>query len=210
MSITCAPSPCGPAFPSSLAGRDSCDYYGHCVAIGLAPRRRSHVRPRHTYLARLRRPTHLLECPHWTSLNAPEMPRPTFHARAERDTGFGRLSGGCELASLEMGLQAIKLSPYRAGPPARRPIRLDPATGFLTCCCPLNLSAPGKSSDPGTSFRFPPRCAGDMTRRLVAHNVCSMSKRRRNACQQRSTSASEASVFDHHSHTGFGSPPLGR
>jgi len=32
------------AFPSSLAGRDSCDYYGHCVAVGLAPRRRSHVR----------------------------------------------------------------------------------------------------------------------------------------------------------------------
>jgi hypothetical protein len=27
------------AFPSSLAGRDSCDYYGHCVAIGLAPLR---------------------------------------------------------------------------------------------------------------------------------------------------------------------------
>jgi hypothetical protein len=32
------------AFPSSLAGRDSCDYYGHCVAIGLASLRRSHVR----------------------------------------------------------------------------------------------------------------------------------------------------------------------
>jgi hypothetical protein len=32
------------AFPSPLAGRDACDYYGHSVAIGLAPRRRSHVR----------------------------------------------------------------------------------------------------------------------------------------------------------------------
>ena len=32
------------AFPSSLAGRDACDYYGNCVAIGFAPRRRSHVR----------------------------------------------------------------------------------------------------------------------------------------------------------------------
>ena len=32
------------AFPSALAGRDSCDYYGNCVAIGLASRRRSHVR----------------------------------------------------------------------------------------------------------------------------------------------------------------------
>jgi len=32
------------AFPPSLAGRDSCDYYGHYVAMGLAPGRRSHVR----------------------------------------------------------------------------------------------------------------------------------------------------------------------
>jgi hypothetical protein len=32
------------AFPSSLAGRDSGDYYGASVAMGLAPDRRSHVR----------------------------------------------------------------------------------------------------------------------------------------------------------------------
>lgn len=36
------------AFPSSLAGRCSCVYYGHCVVIGLASRRRSHVRHCHT------------------------------------------------------------------------------------------------------------------------------------------------------------------
>ena len=43
-SVTCAPSPCGPALPvARLAGRYSCDYYGHSVAIGLASRRRSHV-----------------------------------------------------------------------------------------------------------------------------------------------------------------------
>jgi hypothetical protein len=35
----------------SLAGRDSRDYYGRCVARGLAPARRSHVRPCRTYLA---------------------------------------------------------------------------------------------------------------------------------------------------------------
>jgi hypothetical protein len=39
--ITCAASPCGPAFPASLAGRDARDYYRHSVAVGLAPRRRS-------------------------------------------------------------------------------------------------------------------------------------------------------------------------
>jgi len=32
------------AFPPSLAGRDSGDYYGASVALGLAPVRRSHVR----------------------------------------------------------------------------------------------------------------------------------------------------------------------
>src|SRR5690349_3393519 len=47
--VTCAPSPCGPALPvSRLAGRYSCDYYGHSVAIGLASRRRSHVQQRYT------------------------------------------------------------------------------------------------------------------------------------------------------------------
>jgi hypothetical protein len=48
-SVTCAPSPCGPALPvSRLAGRYSCDYYGHSVALGLASRRRSHVHQRYT------------------------------------------------------------------------------------------------------------------------------------------------------------------
>jgi len=37
------------AFPSSLAGRDSDDYYEASVAIGLASRRRSRVRPCHTW-----------------------------------------------------------------------------------------------------------------------------------------------------------------
>src|SRR4051794_20636857 len=36
------------AFPPSLAGRDSGDYYEASVAIGLASRRRSRVRPCHT------------------------------------------------------------------------------------------------------------------------------------------------------------------
>jgi hypothetical protein len=49
-SVTCAPSPCGPAFPvARLAGRYSCDYYGHSVALGLASLRRSHVHQRYTF-----------------------------------------------------------------------------------------------------------------------------------------------------------------
>ena len=36
------------AFPSSLTGRDSCDYYPTSVALGRASRRRSHVRQCYT------------------------------------------------------------------------------------------------------------------------------------------------------------------
>src|SRR5664279_3324116 len=37
------------AFPSSTAGRHARDYYGHSVAKGLAPLRRSHVCSCHTF-----------------------------------------------------------------------------------------------------------------------------------------------------------------
>ena len=49
------------------------------------------------------------------------------------------------------------------------PVRLGTATAFLACSGPLHLSDPGKPSDPGTSLRVPPSCAGDTTRRLAAH-----------------------------------------
>src|SRR5690606_41008596 len=39
----------------------------------------------------------------------------------------------------------------------------------LACSCPLNLSDPGKPSDPRTSLRVPPGSTGDTTVRLVAH-----------------------------------------
>jgi hypothetical protein len=48
MSDHLAPFALLPAFPDSLVGRDSHDYYEACVAIGLAPLRRSHVRLCHT------------------------------------------------------------------------------------------------------------------------------------------------------------------
>jgi hypothetical protein len=74
-----------------------------------------------------------------------------------------------ELHLLEIGIQTIKLSPYHAGPAAHRLRRLSATTAFLTCCCPLHLSDPDKPSDPGTSLRVPPDCAGNTTQRLVAH-----------------------------------------
>ena len=48
MSGHLAPFALQAAFPPSLAGRYSGDYYEASVAIGLASRRRSHVRPGHT------------------------------------------------------------------------------------------------------------------------------------------------------------------
>jgi hypothetical protein len=48
MSDHLAPFALQAAFPPSLAGRYSGDYYGASVAIGLASRRRSHVRPGRT------------------------------------------------------------------------------------------------------------------------------------------------------------------
>jgi hypothetical protein len=43
---------------------------------------------------------------------------------------------GAVLHLLETRLQAVWLSPCRADPPARHPIRLGMAAGFLACCCP--------------------------------------------------------------------------
>jgi hypothetical protein len=53
LSVSESPAPLRPVsgVTVSLAGRDSRDYYGRCVAIGLAPHRRSHVRLCRTYLA---------------------------------------------------------------------------------------------------------------------------------------------------------------
>jgi hypothetical protein len=48
MSSHLAPFALRAAFPPPLVRRDSHDYYGACVALGLAPLRRSHVRPCHT------------------------------------------------------------------------------------------------------------------------------------------------------------------
>jgi hypothetical protein len=73
------------------------------------------------------------------------------------------------LHRLEIGIQAIQLSPYHAGPAAPRFIRLNTTAAFLACYCSLHLSDPGKPSDPETTLQVPPNCVGNTTRRLVAH-----------------------------------------
>src|SRR6266851_9802867 len=73
------------------------------------------------------------------------------------------------LRRLEIGIQAIQLSPYHAGPAAPRFIRLNTVAAFLACYCPLHLSDPGKPLDPRIFLQIPPNWIGDMTGRLVAH-----------------------------------------
>jgi hypothetical protein len=59
------------------------------------------------------------------------------HSRGRRrlQASFRRVPGS---HLLETGLQAIQLSPYRADPPAHRPVRLGTVTGFLACYFPLS------------------------------------------------------------------------
>jgi hypothetical protein len=156
MSDHLAPFALQAAFPPSLTGRDSCDYYEASVAIGLASRRRSRVRPCCTCRAERRWPTHLLECPHWASLRAPEVRRQKRNTVAGHGTGSDvfPVDGGLHL--VEIGHQAIQLSPYSASPAAPPPVRLGTTTAFLACSCPLHPSDPGKPSDPGTSLQVLP------------------------------------------------------
>src|SRR5918995_5203029 len=76
---------------------------------------------------------------------------------------------GVIMRRLEIGIQAIQLSPYHAGPPDASPHTPghDHRVGWHAIVpCPLSRS--GKPSDPKTSPPIPPRCAGDTAERLVA------------------------------------------
>jgi hypothetical protein len=50
----------------------------------------------------------------------------------------GAFPAGADFHLLETGVQAIRLSPYRADLPARRPVHLGTAAGFLACYFPLH------------------------------------------------------------------------
>src|SRR3954447_22859427 len=70
------------------------------------------------------------------------------YAPATTSTGFRCRSGRSKLLPPEIGVQAIKPSPYRTGPSTPRLRHLGPVVGFLACSCPFHLSDPGKPSDP--------------------------------------------------------------
>jgi hypothetical protein len=88
---------------------------------------------------------------------------------------YRRCSSECEVPPLGNGIQAIQLSPYRAGLAGRHLQRLPVAPAFLTCCCPLRLSPSGKPDDPGTFLRVHPDCVRNSTPRSAAHSFPSYS-----------------------------------
>src|SRR5262245_6607426 len=80
-----------------------------------------------------------------------------------------RRSSEREVAPLGIGVQAMQLSPYRAGLAGRHLRRLPVAPASPTCSFPLRLSPSGQSDDPGATLRAPPDCARDSTPRSAAH-----------------------------------------
>ena len=172
--IACAPSPCGPSLAvSRLGGRYPADYFGHSVAIGLASRRRSHVHTGVRVERDLGGPsvsfntlTGYRSCApeHCGELvaNSPQGPVPVS----------GVVPVGAILHLLETRLQAVWLSPCRADPPARHPIRLGMDCRFPgMLLSPTTLSGPGQPSDPETSPPVSARCAGDTPVHLMAHRL---------------------------------------
>ena len=166
------PAPCAPAFPGSSAGRCSRDYYGHSVAIGLAPVGDPAVRLRHTYRARRRPPTHPLDHPRWAVLRAtevarshgscPGMARRRLQASFRRVRHFHHWGLGFKQSSLGHITRVLRHD---------APERLRDGHRFLGMLLSPPLSLPGRPSDPRTSFRVPPDCVGDTTKRLTAHTV---------------------------------------
>jgi hypothetical protein len=85
----------------------------------------------------------------------------------------GVFPAGVYLHLLETGIQAIQLSPYRADLPARRPIRLGTAAGFLACYFPRSpFQGQVSHQIQRHLLSIPARCTGDTTVRLMAHTGC--------------------------------------
>jgi len=118
------------AFPPSLAGRDSGDYYEASVALGLAPGRRSRVRLCRTCQRDVGAPL--------ISLNTLAGRRPVLrgcagHLRLRRrarrrfQRSFRRM-GTC--IDWRLGFRQSSFRHITRVPPARRSWPLDPAAGF--------------------------------------------------------------------------------
>src|ERR1035437_8991970 len=139
-----------------LVRRESHDYYGHSVTMGLAPRRRSRVRPCCTSERDVGVPLISLIALTGQRSTPRRLRQPTKKAVAEHGAGHKRLSGRRIVASSgdwDSGNPAFAISRGSRDTPAQTP-RLTIAS--MACCCPVHLSDPGKPLDPRTSLRVPP------------------------------------------------------
>ena len=150
-SVTCAPSPCGPALPvARLAGRYSCDYYGHSVAIGLASLRRSHVHQRYTFQRDLGVPFVSLNTRTGHRSSTPEDYHRLLQPAAGAGTGYRRLSGGCPFApsgDWDSGNPAFAISRGSPGTPPQTPEPGCRFPGMLLSPLPLGSRSAIRSRD---------------------------------------------------------------
>lgn len=128
------------------------------------------VRPRCTYRARRRPPTHLLGPPHWRAPHVAEVAR--SHGSCP-DTTWAPVTGVIptvrhfHAGDWASSNPALAISCGSCGTTSVNASQT--ATASPACCGPLQISPPGKPGDPRTSLRVHPRCAGDTTKRLTAH-----------------------------------------
>ena len=135
----------------------------------LALRRPSHVPVMLNVLARRRCPIHPLACARCTSSITRRVCAAKAAQHAHDGTASQACSGACAVPPLEIEVQAIQLSPYRAGLAGRHPTRLPMAPASPTCSCPLRLSPSGQSDDPEASLCTSPDCVRDSAPRPAAH-----------------------------------------
>ena len=157
------------AFPSSLVGRCFHDYYGHSVAMGLAPRRRSRVRPCRTserdvgvplisLIALAGQRSTLRRCDSRETMPSQSV---TSVSDAFPTDGFLRL--------LEIGLSSNQAFAISRGSRDASTRHLGLTVAFLAGDGPVHLSDPGKAIGPKNLLRVLPGCTGNTTERLAAH-----------------------------------------
>jgi hypothetical protein len=124
------------------------------VTLGLAPGRPSRVPVVLHVRARRRCPTHPLQCARCTSpiMRRVRIAKVSRHAHDGAAARRGR--GECEVPPLEIGVRAMRLSPYRAGLAGRHGTRLPVPPAFPTGSCPLQLSPSGKSMTQESPFEL--------------------------------------------------------
>ena len=84
--------------------------------------------------------------------------------------GLQTLSRGPRFRPLSIELQAVLLYPYRTGLAVLVSIVCQSSTAFSVCYFPLQLSLPGRLSDPGTFLPVPLGYTKDTVMRDMAHN----------------------------------------